>query len=65
MSNAQADTNQGQSAGNKAPSILAAHIKDCHCNDSLRRVVGEGKTLDDLSPCARNIMRVRGLSLDS
>ena len=61
MSNAQAATNQQQSAGNKGSFVTSMDIKDCHCNESLRAVVGDRP----LSQCAQNIIRTRGLSLDA
>lgn len=61
MSNAQAATKQEQSAGNQGGYATSNDIKDCHCNESLRRAVA-GRPL---SQCAKNIVRARGLSLDS
>lgn len=61
MSDAQAATNQEQSAGKKGPFVTSMDIKDCHCNESLRKAVN-GR---ELSQCAKNIIRARGLSLDS
>ncbi len=61
MSNTQAATNQEQSAGTKGSFVTSGEIKDCHCNKSLREVVGDRP----LSQCAQNIIRARGLSLDS
>ena len=61
MSNAQAATNQEQSAGNNGGFATSTDIKDCHCNESLRIAVA-GRPL---SQGAQNIIRARGLSLDS
>ena len=61
MSNAQAATKQEQSAGTKGGYATSNDIKDCHCNESLRVAVA-GRPL---SQCAQNIVRARGLSLDS
>lgn len=62
MSEAQAATNQEQSAGTKQGGYATSmDIKNCHCNESLRIAVN-GR---ELSQCAKNIIRARGLSLDS